>query len=99
MHTLRVHAFLSCDFYAVFAIHPISGDIQTLLELDREETGFYSITVSAEDSGVPSHSTTVAVLVTVGDVNDNDPFFSGGAVLNNTPVEVYEVKSHKPCTV
>ena len=65
--------------------------MQTLTELDREDVGFYLITVSAEDGGVPSNSTTVEVLITVGDVNDNDPFFTGGAVLSTTPVEVYEV--------
>ena len=67
--------------------------MRTLLELDRESIESYSVRVAAEDGGSPPNSSVVSVLVTVGDVNDNDPFFVGGAVLNNTPVEVYEVSS------
>lgn len=71
----------------------MSGDIRTLVELDREATDFYTITVSAEDGGTPPSSTSVEVLVTVGDINDNDPYFTGGAVLSNDSVEVYEVRT------
>lgn len=78
-------------YCAAFAIEPTTGDIRTLLDLDREAIEFYPLTVNAEDGGTPSMSTDVSVMVTIGDVNDNDPVFTGGAVLSNDPVEVFEV--------
>lgn len=77
----------------MFAIDTVTGEMRTLQELDRENIESYSVRVSAEDGGSPSNSSVVAVLVTVGDVNDNDPFFIGGAVLSNTSVEVFEVNN------
>ncbi|KAL3880766.1 hypothetical protein ACJMK2_032981, partial [Sinanodonta woodiana] len=44
-------------------------------ELDREKKDFYSITVVAEDGGIPPRAGTILVNVTVIDVNDNAPEF------------------------
>ncbi|KAK3596841.1 hypothetical protein CHS0354_039831 [Potamilus streckersoni] len=44
-------------------------------ELDREKREFYSITVVAEDGGIPTRTGTILVNVTVIDVNDNPPEF------------------------
>lgn len=69
----------------------LTGGIRTLVGLDREDVGFYPLTVSVKDRGTPSTNTNVSVPVTIGDVNDNNPIFIGGAVLSNQSVEVYEV--------
>jgi hypothetical protein len=74
----------------VFVIDALTGGIRTLTPLDREDVGFYPIIVSAQDSGTPSTTTSVSVMVTIGDVNDNDPYFISAAVLSNQSVEVYE---------
>ncbi|NXH17451.1 PCD16 protein, partial [Bucco capensis] len=44
--------------------------------LDFEAVPAYNLTVAASDRGLPQHSTTVPVLVTVLDVNDNAPVFA-----------------------
>lgn len=77
----------------MFSINGSTGEIQTLIVLDREDIDFYFFTVTAQDGGNPPTSTDVLVVVTVGDVNDNDPYFTGGAVISNTSVEVFEVSS------
>lgn len=81
----------------MFSINGTTGEIQTLVQLDREDIDLYSFVVSAEDGGSPPTSTDVQVVVTVGDVNDNDPYFTEGV---NITVEIYEVRdyifSHKP---
>ena len=76
---------------AVFSINDTTGEVQSLVELDREEIDSYLIVVTAQDGGSPPMSTEVMVDITVGDINDNDPYFVGGAVVQNTSVEIYEV--------
>lgn len=71
----------------MFAIDASTGGVRTLVALDREDVGFYPITISAQDSGTPPTITNVSVMVTIGDVNDNDPYFISG----NQSVEVFEV--------
>ena len=44
--------------------------------LDFETTPLYNLTVVVSDRGVPQKSSSVAVVITVGDVNDNPPVFS-----------------------
>ncbi|XP_062910902.1 protocadherin-10-like [Mobula hypostoma] len=44
--------------------------------LDRETLATHSITLTAEDGGLPPRSGTVQIIVTVKDVNDNAPVFS-----------------------
>lgn len=75
-------------FLLVFAIDASTGGVRTLVALDREDVDFYPIIVSARDSGTPPMVTNVSVMVTIGDVNDNDPYFINGNVLS---VEVLEV--------
>lgn len=75
----------------MFAIDEVSGDISTLLPLDREEIGFYNFTLIVQDGGSPPQSAQVSVLITIGDVNDNTPVFTGGAVLTSVPIAILEV--------
>ncbi|KAM6407361.1 protocadherin Fat 4-like [Pluvialis apricaria] len=53
-----------------------SGLILLEKVLDREEQGFYNLTVIASDQGQPALSTALNLTVIVDDVNDNIPVFS-----------------------
>ncbi|KAJ8866707.1 hypothetical protein PR048_032568 [Dryococelus australis] len=52
-----------------------SGWIHTSRELDREESARYHFVVVATDGGKPPKSATASVIITIQDVNDNDPVF------------------------
>lgn len=57
-------------------VHPVTGWVYVKGALDRETQDTYELTVVATDSGLPGPlSATVVVVVTVADVNDNDPEF------------------------
>lgn len=58
------------------AVDPRTGWIHTTKALDREETSRYSFQVTAIDGGVPPRSASTSVVITIQDVNDNDPTFS-----------------------
>ena len=45
-------------------------------ELDREETGFYTILVEAQDDGLPEMTVTGTATITIVDENDNAPVFT-----------------------
>lgn len=53
-----------------------SGFILVQKMLDREEQGFYNLTVIASDQGQPVQSTALNLTVVIDDVNDNAPVFS-----------------------
>uniref|UniRef100_F6T585 FAT atypical cadherin 1 n=1 Tax=Ornithorhynchus anatinus TaxID=9258 RepID=F6T585_ORNAN len=60
-----------------FAVHPDSGWLTTLRELDREERATFRVLVVASDCGERERrSSTATVEVTVADENDNPPRFS-----------------------
>ncbi|XP_017787025.1 PREDICTED: protocadherin-like wing polarity protein stan isoform X1 [Nicrophorus vespilloides] len=52
-----------------------SGWIYTTKQLDREEQSKYMLQVIARDQGNPPLSATASIVITVQDVNDNDPVF------------------------
>lgn len=52
-----------------------TGWIHTTKQLDREQCSKYQFTVVATDSGEPPKSGSATVILTVTDVNDNDPQF------------------------
>ncbi|XP_038594037.1 cadherin-23-like [Micropterus salmoides] len=58
-----------------FMVSPVEGELRVRkdVELDRETTAFYNITVTARDLGTPSRNSSVVVGVYVQDINDNDP--------------------------
>ncbi|XP_049292738.1 protocadherin-like wing polarity protein stan isoform X2 [Anopheles funestus] len=58
------------------AVDPRTGWIHTTKSLDREEQSRYSFQVVAVDGGIPPKSASTSVIVTIQDVNDNDPTFS-----------------------
>uniref|UniRef100_A0A8D8VR67 Protocadherin-like wing polarity protein stan n=1 Tax=Cacopsylla melanoneura TaxID=428564 RepID=A0A8D8VR67_9HEMI len=57
-------------------IDETSGWIFTTRALDREQNAKYQFQVIAEDKGVPPQLATASVVITVQDVNDNDPVFN-----------------------
>ncbi|XP_030648035.1 protocadherin alpha-2-like [Chanos chanos] len=57
----------------VFAVHPVTGEVTVIGEVDYEENSAVEIRVQATDRGVPSRSAQCKVLVEVIDVNDNVP--------------------------
>nr|XP_040035256.1 cadherin-23 isoform X2 [Gasterosteus aculeatus aculeatus] len=63
------------DPQSEFTVSPVEGELRVRkdVELDRETTAFYNITVTARDLGTPSRNSSVLVGVNVRDINDNDP--------------------------
>ncbi|XP_039353238.1 protocadherin-16 [Mauremys reevesii] len=76
------------------------GALVLVEALDFEAVPIYNLTVAASDRGVPQRSTTVPVLVTVLDVNDNLPVFARAeyhtAVSESTPpgTELLRLAAH-----
>jgi len=74
-----------------FGIDPVNGTVFLLntVNLDRERTASYEMTVTATDYGEPSLSTNITVIVIVVDVNDNAPQFQSrlftGRIFENLP--------------
>ncbi|XP_013177912.1 PREDICTED: cadherin-related tumor suppressor [Papilio xuthus] len=58
-----------------FMLDPITGQLSTVIELDRERIQLYEIQVLAKDQGFPPQSSTAKIFLKVLDVNDNEPFF------------------------
>lgn len=58
-----------------FKIDPRSGLVTTRAHVDCETDPVPQLTVIATDSGFPPLSSTATVLVTIHDVNDNEPIF------------------------
>ncbi|XP_019645840.1 PREDICTED: protocadherin Fat 4-like [Branchiostoma belcheri] len=56
-----------------FQISATSGQVELKRRLDREDTDYYVLTVTATDLGSPALSSNVYVYVNVTDVNDNQP--------------------------
>lgn len=65
------HTLTKCD-KPMFRIKA-SGEIETLMELDRETTPNYTLTVKAQDHGTPPRASYANATVYVRDVNDNAP--------------------------
>ncbi|KAK1169607.1 hypothetical protein AOXY_G8441 [Acipenser oxyrinchus oxyrinchus] len=62
-----------------FHIDGNSGVLSTSQPLDRERIASYYLTIEARDHGTHQLSSTASVVVTVLDVNDNNPIFKEGA--------------------
>ena len=58
-----------------FQINSTTGEVTTLMPLDREYVDHYVLNVTAEDLGSPALLSSVTATVVVGDVNDNAPTF------------------------
>ncbi len=60
----------------VFSIDTQSGEVATLAVLDFETNPYYEVTVVAIDDGQPQLSSSAAVLISVGDIDDMPPQFT-----------------------
>ncbi|XP_061491217.1 cadherin-23 isoform X5 [Rhineura floridana] len=78
------YSIIAGDPLGEFVISPVEGELRVRkdAELDRENIGFYNLTIAAKDRGVPPLSSMVMVGVRVLDINDNDP------VLLNLPMNL-----------
>ena len=54
---------------------PFSGIVKTNMVLDREIVDSYKLVIVARDAGVPVHSASCTLKITIVDVNDNQPVF------------------------
>jgi hypothetical protein len=76
-----------------FQINNGTGIIQIKKQIDFEKTERLNFTILAFDSGVPQLNTSATVLVTVLNLNDNDPVFSAkvynATVDENSPNGTY----------
>ncbi|GBP79550.1 Protein dachsous [Eumeta japonica] len=69
------YSLLATPYSEWFSIDERSGLVTTKSKVDCESNPSPRLTVVARDLGAPSLSATAAVLVTVLDVNDNEPIF------------------------
>ena len=78
--TVSISYRLGTELGDVFAVEPSSGNVTTLVPLDREQQGVYSLTVEAlVEVNATILSATATVIVTVLDENDNPPLFTNDA--------------------
>lgn len=75
-----------------FGIFP-DGYMYVKNSLDREEHDYYSLTVMCSDSGNPSRSSLVPVIIHVIDENDNAPQFTNStftfSIAENEPIDTF----------
>ncbi|KAL0973926.1 hypothetical protein UPYG_G00213030 [Umbra pygmaea] len=74
-----------------FSVDSDTGELRTLLPLDREARETYRLVARAEDGG--QRYCQVDVVITVGDVNDNAPEFTANpytvTIFDNTEINTY----------
>ncbi|XP_011701166.1 PREDICTED: cadherin-related tumor suppressor [Wasmannia auropunctata] len=69
------HPSVSRDYPKTFALDALTGQLTTMVALDREAIAEYRILVIAKDQGTPVQSSTATVVLTLEDINDNSPVF------------------------
>ncbi|XP_024892827.1 cadherin-related tumor suppressor-like [Temnothorax curvispinosus] len=69
------HSSVSRDYPKTFALDALTGQLTTMVALDRETIATYRILVIAKDQGTPVQSSTATVVLTLEDINDNSPIF------------------------
>ena len=63
----------------LFAVSPRTGVVSVAAALDFEELQAHNLSIQATDATWPLRSAAGTVIITVTDVNDNDPVFAAGA--------------------
>ncbi|XP_064139430.1 cadherin EGF LAG seven-pass G-type receptor 1 isoform X1 [Loxodonta africana] len=67
--------YVLADPVPQFRIHPDTGTIYTMTELDYEDQAAYTLAITARDNGIPQKSDTTSLEILVLDANDNAPRF------------------------
>uniref|UniRef100_A0A8C1MAR4 Protocadherin-16 n=1 Tax=Cyprinus carpio TaxID=7962 RepID=A0A8C1MAR4_CYPCA len=67
------------DHFGDFHLDRKSGVLSTSRPLDRESKAKYTLTVEAQDQGIPSLTSTVTLDISVLDLNDNSPVFTSSS--------------------
>ncbi|XP_070557430.1 protocadherin Fat 4-like [Ptychodera flava] len=75
LNSLLNFSFTSGTNFNHFAIDETSGEITTVVPIDRESISSYTFQCKARDNGVPPRYNLTSVSVIVMDENDNDPVF------------------------
>ncbi|KAL0131096.1 hypothetical protein PUN28_002587 [Cardiocondyla obscurior] len=70
-----LHSSVSRNYPKTFALDALTGQLTTMVALDRETIAAYKILVIAKDQGTPVQSSTATVMLTLEDINDNSPIF------------------------
>uniref|UniRef100_A0A671PKS5 Protocadherin Fat 4 n=1 Tax=Sinocyclocheilus anshuiensis TaxID=1608454 RepID=A0A671PKS5_9TELE len=71
--------------HGTFSISPNTGSIFLVKKLDYETQSLYKLNVTAKDSGRPSRSSSIPVIIHVRDFNDNPPVFTSGDIFKSIP--------------
>ena len=80
------------SYSGTFSVDHLTGEIRTLVSLDREHQDRYELEVVAADDQVASLRSTATATIYVMDQNDNRPIIKYPALINNT----IRVSSHIP---
>ncbi|KAM9230327.1 cadherin EGF LAG seven-pass G-type receptor 1 isoform 1-T1 [Dugong dugon] len=67
--------YVLADPVPQFRIHPDTGTIYTMMELDYEDQAAYTLAITAQDNGIPQKSDTTSLEILILDANDNAPRF------------------------
>ena len=81
--TYKLASDSSAEIQKLFALDPISGNINLNGNLDNEVRKYYNFFVHCVDHGIPSKSAIAKVEINILDVNDNPPIFSESVVKKN----------------
>ncbi|XP_060710121.1 cadherin-23 [Hemiscyllium ocellatum] len=84
--TYRFDPDTSAHTLSLFQINRVTGVITVRGQIDREKGDYYLITVIADDGG-PKKDSTVKVIITIEDENDNSPVFDA---TSDSSVEIPE---------
>ncbi len=71
--------------HGTFSISPNTGSVFLVKKLDYETQSLYKLNVTAKDSGRPSRSSSIPVIIHVRDFNDNPPVFTPGDIFKSIP--------------
>ncbi|KAH0616047.1 hypothetical protein JD844_026842 [Phrynosoma platyrhinos] len=93
INSLLQYEILPGSGYETFQINSKTGEITTVVALDREIQDFFTIKVLVQDSGTPILSSITSVIFRVLDENDHTPKF----LLPNYEIQIME--NQEPSTV
>ena len=86
----RVNYYLvGGNVFSLFTVNPATGRIQTVREIDYEESSSHILSIQAVDSNAAfPRSSNISVIIHVLDINDNSPAF------DSDPVFLYSVREN-----